>query len=127
MRLVQRSVSCLFLALFLTFLSWQAVFASGEVIYSYDNHHRLVAAEYSNGLSVEYGYDLTSNLVSQDTTTGNPVSQNTTSPTPHTANITSITSGKVPLLFTFDGTSSTARLARQPTQVSALLYPTGTP
>jgi len=124
MRLIQRSFSCLFLVFFLTLLSWRAVFASGEVIYSYDHHHRLVVAEYSNGLSVEYGYDLTSNLVSQDTTTSNLVSQNTTSPTPHTANSTS---RKVPLLFTFDGTSSTARLARQPTQVSTLPYPTGTP
>ena len=114
MRLVQRSVSCLFLALFLTFLSWQAVFASGEVIYSYDNHHRLVAAEYSNGLSVEYGYDLTSNLVAQSTTSGNPVSQNPTSPTPQL--LAKITGKGVPLSSTFDGASATAQLAKQPTR-----------
>jgi len=110
MRLIQRSFSCLFLALFLTLLSWQAAFASGEsVTYSYDNHHRLIAAEYSSGLSVEYGYDLTNNLISQSTT----------SPTPHTAKTTG---REVPLSVPFDGTSATAQLASQPTQVPTIPY-----
>jgi hypothetical protein len=62
MRLVQRSLSCCFLALTLSLCSWQT--ALGEnVTYSYDRHHRVIAAEYADGLHIEYEYDLTGNLI----------------------------------------------------------------
>jgi YD repeat-containing protein len=64
MRSTLRFSFCLFFAFLLQLCSWSAASASGEsVTYSYDQHHRLIAAEYSDGLTIEYEYDLTGNLV----------------------------------------------------------------
>ena len=64
MRASQRFLFGLVFAFALPLCSWSPAAASGEgVTYSYDQHHRLIAAEYANGLRIEYEYDLTGNLV----------------------------------------------------------------